>query len=182
MDTTGLDLTYTERAPLIIGDADGSAPVLVTASGYGEGWRLGQVGYVSGTGVEDELNRPQPLLHRLEDGDTVDGSDALLERGAVRTPQYVPELGIQARAGTSADSQAIVASVDPDPPTGLREPSGPASIHDEQSDRRPAARRRTTDQPTFDSAALVPDDDGTYDLDSDDEPAPKRTRRARSGD
>lgn len=186
----GIETNPPENAPMILGYDDGSAAVLVTSTGYGLGFRLGQVGYIAGSDVDDELSRVPPLLVRYDTTSDVDGSDALLDPGNQRFAELVPELGVQPRIGTDADTAAILNSVDHDPPTGLREPAGPASIHDEQSDKRPPGRTRTVNESTADSAAVADQnaesfdesfrdpETETYDLDAP-TPTPRRKRTTR---
>lgn len=182
MDTTDI---HPENAPLILGYDDGSPPVRVKATGTGVGFRVHEVFWVQGSDVDEELHRNPPLLVRFEGGPA---GDPLADN--VRPGDRIPELGIQTRAGTDADVTSFVQSVETDLPA-TREPDGPSSIHDEQSDKRPVERRRTGN-PGADSAAIAdsnedafaesfrdPEASGdTYDLDAD-PPVARPARRIR---
>lgn len=99
------DLLYPQDRPLVVGEDDGSAPRLVRAQGYGEGWRKNQVGWVVGTRVDALI--AHRLLAPVATGEPVSGTTPLDAPGTLRPGETVPELGIHHRIGTDARDDAL---------------------------------------------------------------------------
>lgn len=153
---TDAELIYSEEAPLTLGDDDGKGkPRLVVATGYGYGFRLGQVGYVTGSDVDEALAShvlvPFDASH-VPEGATP-GVPFGQDPGSMRPAEYVPEMGIKAQLGGSKAID-VNAFQDPDNRTVFT-PAGPTSVSDDQSDKRPAERRRQSDEHRTDQALVA---------------------------
>lgn len=178
-----LEVKYTETEPRRVGHDDGGPPLLVIATGYAHGFRLGEVGWAVGEGLDAEIARGVLVPY---DDSMGDGTGPLVDPGMVRQPDYIAALGITPTGATSADVTALTEAATHDPDAYVE--GGPTSIHTEQSDQLASRAARPAPLPA-DSAAIAdsnaheaqfvrdPNVD-TYDLDAEPvKPAAKRRTR-----
>lgn len=130
MATDAQELAYTEKAPLILGNDDGKSKArLVEAVGFGPGFRLGQVLWVTGEDVKQYIDGH--VLVPVSDDAT--GVPPLQAPNTQRVDPINTDLGFRNQIGTDRiDPQALVGG-----DAAAYEPGGQTSIHDEQSDLRP---------------------------------------------